>query len=225
MLPEPPCHRPLLGAVGAPRVQPATPAPVLPSMPLRKKLRRPEAHLLAAALSLLLCSLFAASWLTERSAFIATTPVPSPRTIAPPGTPGYGQRYERIERHLMLGRGLLILHTMPVHTEGPFQHARADLNSIYLARAVVYDDVSPWTSFRAQLNPGPAGPQIYLPLWLPTALSLLLTAYLIRRRLRRIPPGHCRCGYRLEGLPADSACPECGRTPRAPGLAMSAPPA
>ena len=182
-------------------------------MSCRQKLRRPEAHLLAAALSLLLCSLFAASWLTERSAFIATAPIPSARTIAPPGTPGYGQRYERTERHLMLGRGMLMLHTMLVHTEGPFQHANADLNSIYLARAVVYDDVSPWTSFRAQLSLGPAGPQIYCPLWLPTALSLLLMTYLIRRRMRRIRHGHCPCGYRLVGLPAAAPCPECGRTP------------
>jgi hypothetical protein len=151
--------------------------------------------------------ILAASWLTEHSRFVASQPVPSTRTIAPPGTPA-AQRYERTETHFILGRGMFIIHSMLVHTEGPFSHPKADLNSRYLARYLVFQSLNPWTQVRFGFNS--LGPEVHLSLWLPTAAAALLTALLYRRHRRRPIPGHCRCGYALQGLKPGAPCPECG---------------
>ena len=47
-----------------------------------------------------------------------------------------------------------------------------------------------------------------IPVWSPLALTALLTAFLFWRA-RRIPPGHCPCGYDLTGN-VSGTCPECG---------------
>jgi hypothetical protein len=55
---------------------------------------------------------------------------------------------------------------------------------------------------------------VYVPLWAPLALSLLLTTLAWRwdsatRRRERV--GRCsKCDYSLAGLGRDSVCPECG---------------
>lgn len=47
----------------------------------------------------------------------------------------------------------------------------------------------------------------------PLGLAVVLWAI----RFRRVPPGHCkRCRYDLRGLPAGTACPECGHFADAP---------
>ena len=49
-----------------------------------------------------------------------------------------------------------------------------------------------------------------IPAWYLPALTLPVTAVLfIMNRRRRIPPGHCRCGYNLTGN-VSGVCPECG---------------
>lgn len=49
---------------------------------------------------------------------------------------------------------------------------------------------------------------VWLPLWIPLLFAAATTAFLWRDR-RRVPPGHCRCGYDLTGN-TSGVCPECG---------------
>lgn len=47
------------------------------------------------------------------------------------------------------------------------------------------------------------------PAWCLLAVAFPLTAALFYADRRRIPPGHCRCGYDLTGN-VSGRCPECG---------------
>ncbi len=50
----------------------------------------------------------------------------------------------------------------------------------------------------------------YLPLWFPLLVVGIPSGYMLWRRHRRIPPGHCqKCGYNLTGN-VSGVCPECG---------------
>lgn len=57
---------------------------------------------------------------------------------------------------------------------------------------------------------------VTIPLYVPLALA---AGWAIQAwRPGRAVPGVCRkCGYRVDGLPAGSPCPECGRRPAAAG--------
>jgi hypothetical protein len=50
---------------------------------------------------------------------------------------------------------------------------------------------------------------VILPMWIPFLTFGGPTAFLFWRDRRRIPPGHCRCGYSLTGN-TSGVCPECG---------------
>ena len=50
---------------------------------------------------------------------------------------------------------------------------------------------------------------IAISLWLPTLLAFVATATLFVIDRRRIPSGHCKCGYSLTGN-TSGRCPECG---------------
>jgi len=52
------------------------------------------------------------------------------------------------------------------------------------------------------------GQVLWIPLWAPLIVVAAPTA-IMWRRLRRPLPGHCRCGYNLEGI-TSGVCPECG---------------
>jgi hypothetical protein len=67
-------------------------------------------------------------------------------------------------------------------------------------------------SYRESFWPGDAEYiSVGLPLWIPTAITALWTAWLWRPRRA---PNTCCCGYNLAGLPLTSPCPECGtKTP------------
>jgi glycine/D-amino acid oxidase-like deaminating enzyme len=152
----------------------------------------------AATLALVFGALFAASCLIQWSSFTATSPV-----LRPDG------RYERVERHLMFGRGRLAVLSMPVHSGAAFDQPTSDPNSHALAWAV-HPQYFPsgWTGFRCSTYA--SGPVIGLPLWPPVAAAFVLTALLVYRERRRRLPGHChRCRYDLSGLPEGSPCPEC----------------
>jgi hypothetical protein len=55
------------------------------------------------------------------------------------------------------------------------------------------------------------GGSTLIPYWFPTVLSMALPlAWIVRRRLRRLPYGRCaNCGYDLRATP----CAECGTRP------------
>ena len=53
--------------------------------------------------------------------------------------------------------------------------------------------------------------EVFVPCWIPFVIVALPTALLFwRDHTRRIPPGHCRCGYDLTGN-TSGRCPECGK--------------
>ncbi len=50
-----------------------------------------------------------------------------------------------------------------------------------------------------------------VPVWAVSLLAFAIVALTWRPRIFRSRPGHCpSCNYNLAGIPADSACPECG---------------
>jgi hypothetical protein len=49
-----------------------------------------------------------------------------------------------------------------------------------------------------------------VPFWLVLSVFVPVTGVLWWRDRRRIPPGHCRCGYDLTGN-VSGRCPECGQ--------------
>ncbi len=51
--------------------------------------------------------------------------------------------------------------------------------------------------------------QLFVPLWIPTLL-IAIPSFLLWRRNRKLPEGHCNCGYNLTGN-MSGVCPECGR--------------
>jgi hypothetical protein len=176
--------------------------------PQPSRARLPRTLIASVLLTLTCAALLEVSWLTTLQAFTATAPVPSARYTAP-GAAAPGQTFERTETHLLLGRGTLVVHTMPVYTTGPFAHQHAAANSRGLARAIIYDNrFSPWVGLRFRL----AVLDLRIPLWIPGAISGAATALLFRRHARRPRPGHCPCGYALDGLASGAVCPECGRS-------------
>jgi hypothetical protein len=70
-------------------------------------------------------------------------------------------------------------------------------------------------------DPGPAGKHLFLPLWIPAALTMLPAALAWRHDLRmrrRARAGECpSCGYPRAGLAPDAKCPECGAAPTKQG--------
>lgn len=127
-------------------------------------------------------------------------------------TPGDVRHY-RAERHLMLGQGTLVLHSMVVYRMVPFD-AAGELNSPGLAWATT-DHM-----FRSQWTPllrwpgGPRGgsiPEIAVPTWMIAALLTGTTAVVWRRWRRAGRIGSCdRCGYCVKALTDGAPCPECG---------------
>ncbi len=55
---------------------------------------------------------------------------------------------------------------------------------------------------------GGRGFQVIIPLWMPLVVIAAAT-FIAWRRDRKLPPGHCRCGYNLTGN-VSGRCPECG---------------
>lgn len=62
---------------------------------------------------------------------------------------------------------------------------------------------------RATISYIPEGSMVGIPAWYPIVPLLLATIVLFYADRRRIPPGHCRCGYNLTGN-TTGRCPECG---------------
>ena len=59
------------------------------------------------------------------------------------------------------------------------------------------------------LRPIPSAWAVIVPLWIPPVV-LAIPTYILWRRDRRYPPGHCQeCGYNLTGN-VSGVCPECG---------------
>ncbi len=56
-----------------------------------------------------------------------------------------------------------------------------------------------------------------IPLWIPT-LIIAIPSFILWRRNRKLPEGHCACGYNLTGN-VSGVCPECGRKLQAPNTA------
>ena len=56
---------------------------------------------------------------------------------------------------------------------------------------------------------------VIIPLWFPLLLAAVPTVVMFRsdrrRRLRERSEACIHCGYSRVGLPADRACPECGK--------------
>ncbi len=83
--------------------------------------------------------------------------------------------------------------------------------------AFVFDSTTRGGEFRWFLLPASArvfwlperlGRVEYIPLWIPFVLIAIPTV-IAWRRDRRPKPGHCACGYNLEGN-VSGRCPECG---------------
>ena len=56
---------------------------------------------------------------------------------------------------------------------------------------------------------------VFVPFWLPL-LAVAIPTYILFRRDRRHPPGHCqKCGYDLTGNESGT-CPECGKEVESP---------
>jgi hypothetical protein len=163
----------------------------------------------SAALTLLLLAALAASWLDAVHILTATPP----RIVPPPRNRGANPRFqEREETHFLLRRGMLVVQDASVGTTLGFDHPDADKNSRVMARGVIDNSgVSPWTTIRLTSRQRRDGLRLVVPLWMPAAASGLVSAFLWRRYRGTARPGHCACGYALEGLTPGSPCPECGR--------------
>ncbi len=69
-------------------------------------------------------------------------------------------------------------------------------------------------------RPGAVAGGLFIPFWLPLALTAIPTALLFWRDRPRIPPGHCqKCGYNLTGN-VSGICSECG-TPCEPDVSAT----
>ncbi len=67
----------------------------------------------------------------------------------------------------------------------------------------------PWISWRPFVDRRTAFFFLTIPLWIPTLL-IAIPSFLLWRRNRKLPEGHCNCGYNLTGN-MSGVCPECGR--------------
>lgn len=136
------------------------------------------------------------------------------RAVAPragsPVVPAAGMTAveERDETHVMLGRGGVFVYSLTVYTQS-FAAPNADAKSRVLAWATVdsmFPAFPPWRFERFA-----PGPNWGVRLWALAAIPTALLALCLIARRRVAPDGVCpRCRYPLTGLPAGTACPECG---------------
>jgi len=101
-----------------------------------------------------------------------------------------------------------------VHGRTSAPDIRPPRAGIYPIRQIPGLRAREWYTFARFTRTAPGGTIVtstYIPLWAPLALIAIPTAWLWWRGRRHFSRGQCqRCGYHLAGLPAASACPECG---------------
>jgi len=173
---------------------------------------------LLAAISL--AALAVASHFVEpQDWFVAATPTAG--RIDP-----QGQRFDRMEYHVLIGYGMVVWRAGNVYTwNQPFTDDYADVNSHALAIHVTFNSgtlpTRGWTSLF-----WPSEWQWYRALkgyfdWFVIPITWFIFPFLfaflwLSKRDRRLSKhGHClKCAYDTRGVPLTSPCPECGHWKR-----------
>lgn len=114
-------------------------------------------------------------------------------------------------RTMRLSRGaLLFAPYWPISSRCSLHLRKLDLTRLGFNSFPLYPGVRLYGGLSLpQYGRSTNGQWCYFPLLLPTLIALLATAALFLLDRRRIPPGHCRCGYNLTGN-TTGRCPECG---------------